>query len=159
MHLSFLSEFLNPVYLQLQMMKALTQRFVEESSLELHSLLCMPDKLQLGLMEKDQRDGLGPDCIMRIPPYTAGGRWCIGGQGPAAQVAVLRAKSARRRGSTGAFPRWAQRSHDEVVRSLQDELFSSVTFHAWLIASRGSSHCTTSWRHAGLGQASIIPLR
>ncbi|KAJ2988358.1 hypothetical protein NUW54_g9139 [Trametes sanguinea] len=41
-HVSFLSEFLNPVYLQARTMKALASRFVDESSLELHSFLCAP---------------------------------------------------------------------------------------------------------------------
>ncbi|OBZ70105.1 Prolyl 3,4-dihydroxylase ofd1 [Grifola frondosa] len=116
-HLSFLSEFLNPVYLQPRTMKALAQRFVEESSLELHSFLCTPlaDKLQLGLMEKDQRDGLGPDRVTRIPPYSSGGM-------------------ARRR-EDGGVSALGQGSPDEAVRSLQDELFSSAAFRAWLAVS------------------------
>ena len=73
-HISFLSEFLNPVYLQPRTMSALASRFVEESSLELHSFLSAPlaEKLSAGLAANDARDGLGPQRPRRIPPHTAG---------------------------------------------------------------------------------------
>ena len=69
-HISFLSEFLDPVYLQPRTMKALAVRFSEESSLELHSFLCalLAKKLENGLHEVDAVDGLGESCRGRIPP-------------------------------------------------------------------------------------------
>ncbi|THH16931.1 hypothetical protein EW146_g3786, partial [Bondarzewia mesenterica] len=71
---SFLSEFMNPVYLQPRTMKALASRFVEESSLELHDFLCVPiaDKLRTGLREIDDRDGLSENRPTAIPQHSAG---------------------------------------------------------------------------------------
>ena len=64
-------------------MKALASRFIDESSLELHSFLCAPlaDKLRSGLKDKDEADGLGPNRPTRIPPHTAGveGAWQLRG--------------------------------------------------------------------------------
>ncbi|PPR04655.1 hypothetical protein CVT24_011873 [Panaeolus cyanescens] len=73
-HIAFLSEFLNPVYLTLRTMKALATRFVQESSLELHSFLNneLAAALEPRLRERDQRDGLGPNRAGRIPPHDAG---------------------------------------------------------------------------------------
>ncbi|KAF9057787.1 Oxoglutarate and iron-dependent oxygenase degradation C-term-domain-containing protein [Panaeolus papilionaceus] len=73
-HVAFLSEFLNPVYLTLRTMKALATRFVQESSLELHSFLNneLAAALEPRLRERDQRDGLGANRAGRIPPHDAG---------------------------------------------------------------------------------------
>ncbi|KAJ2926271.1 hypothetical protein H1R20_g10808, partial [Candolleomyces eurysporus] len=70
---AFLSEFLNPVYLQPRTMKALSNRFVEESSLELHSFLCndIAESLETRLRTLDIRDGLRPG-------------WQLGNQRPSA---------------------------------------------------------------------------
>ncbi|KAI0638035.1 nuclear protein [Trametes polyzona] len=134
-HISFLSEFLNPVYLQARTMKALASRFVDESSLELHSFLCAPlaDKLRSGLKEKDDADGLGPNRATRIPPHTAGaeGAWALRGPPHKWRYCTLRAQDAG--GSKVAVsPRWAHTDPDEAIRSLQDELFPSPAFRAWL---------------------------
>ncbi|KAH9951717.1 nuclear protein [Amylocystis lapponica] len=132
--ISFLSEFLNPVYLQARTMKALASRFVEESSLELHSFLCAPlaDKLEVGLRERDAQDGLGPVRTTRIPPHAAGGDgvWALKGPPHKWRYCVLRGGAP----ASAADPRWAQASTDEIVRSLQDELFPSAAFRAWLAA-------------------------
>ncbi|TBU49352.1 Oxoglutarate and iron-dependent oxygenase degradation C-term-domain-containing protein [Dichomitus squalens] len=134
-HVSFLSEFLNPVYLQARTMKALASRFVEESSLELHSFLCAPlaDKLRTGLVEKDDQDGLGPSRATRIPPHTAGsgGAWRIRGPPHKWRYGALRPLEG-----TGpkmaVSPRWAHADVDDVIRGLQDELYPSTAFRAWL---------------------------
>ncbi|KAH9035296.1 Oxoglutarate and iron-dependent oxygenase degradation C-term-domain-containing protein [Lactarius hengduanensis] len=75
-HLSFLSEFLNPAYLQPRTIKALASRFMGELSLELHDFLSGPiaERLDAGLREMDARDGLGKDRPAPIPPHTAGRR-------------------------------------------------------------------------------------
>ena len=72
--ISFLSEFLNPVYLQKRTMKALAQRFVQESQLDLLDFLAEPIavKLREGLRARDAADGLGPEREGRIPPHSAG---------------------------------------------------------------------------------------
>ncbi|KAH9844166.1 nuclear protein [Rhodofomes roseus] len=131
---SFLSEFLNPVYLQPRTMKALAQRFVDESSLELHELLCAPlaAKLETGLRAADAADGLGPSRLTPIPPHSAGaqGAWTL--KGPPHKWRYCTLREAANGTSSKADPRWAHSEPDEIVRALQDELFPSAAFRAWL---------------------------
>ncbi|KAI0751618.1 Oxoglutarate and iron-dependent oxygenase degradation C-term-domain-containing protein [Daedaleopsis nitida] len=136
-HMSFLSEFLNPVYLQARTMKALASRFVDESSLELHSFLCAPlaDKLRIGLVDKDDVDGLGPNRPTRIPLHTAGGdgAWLVKGPPHKWRYSALRPRDAGSGGPKMAVsPRWAHADVDEAIRSLQEELYPSTAFRAWL---------------------------
>lgn len=72
--ITFLSEFINPTYLQTRTMQALSSRFVEESSLELHSFLVSSLAEALGprLQDLDSQDGLGPERNGRIPPHCSG---------------------------------------------------------------------------------------
>ena len=134
-HVSFLSEFLNPVYLQARTMKALASRFVEESSLELHSFLCAPlaDKLRTALVEKDDQEGLGPKRATRIPPHAAGsqGAWQLRGPPHKWRYGTLRPLEGGGP-KMAVSPRWAHADVDDVVRSLQDELYPSTAFRAWL---------------------------
>ena len=139
-HISFLSEFLNPVYLQPRTMKALAARFFEESSLELHSFLCAPlaEKLEKGLHEVDAADGLGESRRGRIPPHDAGmssGAWTIKSPPHKWRYCVLKPHVY---GPPEEFTtQITQSSSDELIRSLQDELFTSNAFRAWLsIVSR-----------------------
>lgn len=55
-------------------MSALASRFVEESSLELHSFLSndLAEALEPRLRELDAKDGLGPQRGGRVPPHSAG---------------------------------------------------------------------------------------
>ncbi|KAK7696005.1 hypothetical protein QCA50_000645 [Cerrena zonata] len=134
-HISFLSEFLNPVYLQPRTLKALSSRFVEESSLELHSFLSEPiaQKLSLGLAESDMADGLGPDRESLIPPHSAGtgGAWTLRGPPHKWRYSVL--KSEEENGKFEAvFPVSAHPLPDGILRSLQEDLFPSPAFRAWL---------------------------
>ncbi|KAJ7228223.1 nuclear protein [Mycena pura] len=135
-HTAFLSEFLNPVYLQPRTMNALATRFVEESSLELHSCLSndLASALEPRLRELDAADGLGPDRMGRVPPHGSGtsGAWTVSGPPHKWRYCVLRPHEAAR----AVAPR-AAASCDEIVRGLQDELFPSPAFRAWLaIVSR-----------------------
>lgn len=134
-HISFLSEFLNPVYLQPQTMKALAARFVEESSLELHSFLrvSLADKLETGLREVDKEDGLGDGRNGQIPPHSAGtssGAWTIKSPPHKWRYCVLKPHVyGPSEEFTSQIP---QAPSDEMIRSLQDELFTSNAFRAWL---------------------------
>ncbi|GJE84518.1 prolyl 3,4-dihydroxylase ofd1 [Phanerochaete sordida] len=153
-HVSFLSEFLNPVYLQPRTLAALASRFVEESSLELHHFLCTPlaEKLGVGLAANDARDGLGPERERRIPPHAAGTRhdpaapdapWELRGPPHKWRYCTLAATPAGRR--EAVHPRHAAGT-DAIVRSLQDELFPSAAFRAWL--AKVSSVLPLSWAAA-----------
>ncbi|KDQ64141.1 hypothetical protein JAAARDRAFT_27758 [Jaapia argillacea MUCL 33604] len=134
-HRSFLSEFLNPVYLQHRTMKALAIRFVEESSLELHSFLCAPiaSKLESGLREIDKKDGLsGEDRHGRVPLHSLGtsegSRWVV--KGPPHKWRYCSLKPSER--TAVVSPRAAQTDTNEIMKSLQEELFPSPAFRAWL---------------------------
>ncbi|KAF4575257.1 hypothetical protein EYR40_005007 [Pleurotus pulmonarius] len=156
-YVSFLSEFLNPVYLQPRTMNTLANRFVEESSLELHHFLAhdLATTLEPKLRELDDKDGLGASRGGRIPPHTAGtnlqppppstsasaspspaptSSWQLNGPPHKWRYCTLR----QRDGPVEVVsPRAALTSSDEIMRSLQDELFASPAFRAWLaIVSR-----------------------
>lgn len=134
-HTSFLSEFINPVYLQSRTMKALGERFIEESSLELHSFLsnALSESLDHRLRERDAKDGLGPSRSPLVPPHTAGtdGAWTIRGPPHKWRYCVLQPRDEAAPRNV-VFPRAATVSPDELMRSLQDELFPSPAFRAWL---------------------------
>jgi hypothetical protein len=138
--IGFLSEFLNPVYLQPRTMETLSARFAEESSLELHSFLSnsLAESLEPRLHELDVKDGLGENREGRIPPHTAGaeGAWSI--KGPPHKWRYCTLKPVQEGAPAAAVsPRAANVSSDEVMRSLQDELFPSSAFRAWMsIVSR-----------------------
>lgn len=173
-HVAFLSEFLNPVYLQPRTMQALSARFVEESSLELHQFLNAPlsQTLQPRLREMDAKDGLGPDRPFAVPSHNAGtaspsstpstdrtsyfgqrslslGRtktpptntscpnsnWIVRGPPHKWRYCTLTPKPHHK--LEAVTPRSAHVSPDEIMRSLQDELFPSDAFRAWLAIVAG----------------------
>ncbi|KAJ7129259.1 Oxoglutarate and iron-dependent oxygenase degradation C-term-domain-containing protein [Mycena epipterygia] len=150
-HMAFLSEFLNPVYLQPRTMNALAARFVEESSLELHSFLSndLASALEPRLRELDTKDGLGEDRAGRVPPHSSGtgGAWTLKGPPHKWRYCVLQPHGAG--APAQAVAPLAAASCDEIVRSLQDELFPSLAFRAWLaIVSRllPTRHCVEARR-------------
>ena len=121
-------------------MQALSARFAEESSLELHSFLSHPlaQSVEHLLRELDVQDGLGDDRGGRVPPHTAGtnGSWLIKGPPHKWRYCVLKPREGGRPVAAVA-PRAAHASSDEILRSLQDELFPSPAFRAWMaIVSR-----------------------
>ncbi|KAF8076697.1 nuclear protein [Lyophyllum atratum] len=134
-HIGFLSEFLNPVYLQPRTMETLSTRFAEESSLELHSFLSnsLAESLQPRLRELDTKDGLGEDRAGHIPPHTAGTQraWSVKGPPHKWRYCVLNPHEDGAP-AEAVSPRAAQASSDKILRSLQDELFPSPAFRAWL---------------------------
>ncbi|KAJ7498495.1 nuclear protein [Mycena latifolia] len=140
-HMAFLSEFINPVYLQPRTMNTLASRFIEESSLELHSFLSndLASALEPRLRELDTTDGLGEDRAGRVPPHSAGtgGTWTVRGPPHKWRYCVLQPHDA------------AQAVAPRAAASLQDELFPSAAFRAWLaIVSRllPTRHCVEARR-------------
>lgn len=143
-HTAFLSEFINPVYLQPRTMKALSLRFAEESSLELYYFLNndLARALENRLRDLDAKDGLGPQRPSPIPPHTAGialpnsssnqSNWKVRGPPHKWRYCTLSPKPPNANFAVAVEPRAAQPSSDEIIRSLQDELFPSDAFRAWL---------------------------
>ncbi|ETW84031.1 hypothetical protein HETIRDRAFT_433015 [Heterobasidion irregulare TC 32-1] len=133
--ISFLSEFLNPVYLEPRTMKSLAKRFVEESSVELHDFLCTPlaDKLRTGLREIDVHDGLSEARPIAIPPHSAGtgNGWTIKGPPHKWRYCVLEPRKDNV--SLGAPAGLVAQTPGRILRAFQDELFASPAFRAWLV--------------------------
>jgi hypothetical protein len=119
-HSSYLKQFLNPIYLQPRTMKALASRFADESNIELHSFLCdtLAAELNSTLREADAKDGLGPSRNGLIPSHHAGttGPWSIKGPPHKWRYCTLRPTCPE----------------DDITRRLQDNLFTSDAFRAWL---------------------------
>ncbi|KXN89466.1 PKHD-type hydroxylase ofd1 [Leucoagaricus sp. SymC.cos] len=159
-HTAFLTEFLNPVYLQPRTMQTLAARFAEESSLDLHHFLNndLAQALEPRLRELDAKDGLGPDRPSAIPPHTAGvsrpktsanttptpstasqtsSNWTLRGPPHKWRYCTLSPKPSNTKLVEAVTPRAAQPSSDEILRSLQDELFPSDAFRAWLAIVAG----------------------
>lgn len=117
-------------------MKALAERFARESSLQLHSFLTheLAEALEPRLRELDAVGGLGPQRAGGIPPHSAGvssGAWTLKGPPHKWRYCVLKPHEAG--GPTEAvLPRAAHKSSDEILRSLQDELFPSPAFRTWV---------------------------
>lgn len=166
-HMVFLSEFLNPVYLQPRTMTALASRFVEESSLELHSFLSndLAAALESRLRDLDVKDGLGPERAGRVPPHSSGvhlsttignpngstisegintitltttpgstgepSPWTLTGPPHKWRYCVLRPHPPSAP-VTSITPLSAHPSPSEILRVLQDELFPSAAFRAWI---------------------------
>ena len=115
-------------------MQALAARFVEESSLELHSFLNNPlaEALQSRLRDLDTRDGLGENRAGCIPLHTSGttGAWKIKGPPHKWRYCVLH-PHLEGGPNHAVTPRYAS-STDQIMRSLQEELFASPPFRSWL---------------------------
>jgi len=115
-------------------MQALGARFVKESSLELHSFLRndLAESMEPRLRGLDSKDGLGEDRAGRIPPHSAGtsGNWHI--KGPPHKWRYCSLRSKHRGSPIEAVVPLSAAPIDEIMRALQDDLFSSPAFRAWL---------------------------
>ena len=135
-HLSLLSEFINPVYLQPRLIRNLSQRLQQDGSLELRSFLngALVEKLKKALLEADLRDGIAdPERQGRVPPHSAGvnDSWEV--KGPPSRYRYLTLKPQPESAVEFVFPRCEQTSPDQIIRSVSDELFKSNAFRAWLM--------------------------
>lgn len=112
----------------------MASRFLAESSLELYDFLSRPiaEKLDVGLRELDDRDGLGKGRPSLIPPHDAGSGsgWLVKGPPHRWRYNVLEPPTLGGP-STAVSPRAAQPPY-ALIRSLQDELFPAPAFRAWL---------------------------
>ncbi|KAG7097436.1 hypothetical protein E1B28_004780 [Marasmius oreades] len=136
-HIACLTEYLNPVYLQPRTLQALAARFVNESSLELHSFLSndLAKALEPRLRGVDAVDGLGPSRENKIPPHSSGvggsSPWSIKGPPHKHRYCTLLPPSPSAP-ATCITPLSANPSLSGILRVLQDELFPSEAFRAWL---------------------------
>lgn len=117
-------------------MKALAQRFVQESQLDLLDFLAEPisAKLRDNLRARDVADGLGPEREGRIPPHSAGaaGRWTLKGPPHKWRYAVLAPEDST--GAAEGVSSLAALEPDMLLRVLQDKLLASSALRAWLAA-------------------------
>ncbi|KAF8514846.1 nuclear protein [Hysterangium stoloniferum] len=127
--ISFLSDYLDQVYLSPKNISMLASRFASECSLELHSFLRMDlaTQLEAGLRGLDTKDQLGTSRKQRIPSHTSGiseSSWYCKGPPHKQRYCIIGEKE----------------SSDEthiLLRRLQDELFPSAAFRTWLALLSG----------------------
>ncbi|KAF8592758.1 nuclear protein [Ramaria rubella] len=129
---SFLSDYLDPVYLSYKNLLMLGERFVTESSVELHSFLreSLSIKLESGLRRLDADAQLGPSRLQRIPSHTngatIGSAWQIRGPPHKQRYCALNRDTLEPASSS------TDDSATSILKSLQDDLFPSIAFRAWL---------------------------
>lgn len=115
-------------------MAALTERFAGESSLELHRFLVesLAEKLQTGLAQRDEEDGLGPRRARRMPSHSSGttSQWFVKGPPHKYRYCVLSEKRPSRKPNSPSYI--AEDSPEWIMRRLQDVLFPSPAFRSWL---------------------------
>ncbi|KAG9317740.1 Oxoglutarate and iron-dependent oxygenase degradation, partial [Chiua virens] len=116
---SFLANYLNPAYLQLRTMKTIMAKFVNESNIQLQAFLAdeLAIALEDGFAYADEEDGLNAVSrsrwIVKGPPH----KWCY----------CTLAKEYE-----PADPSTARAIAEGILRELQDTLFPSAAFRAWL---------------------------
>ncbi|CAG7848369.1 Prolyl 3,4-dihydroxylase ofd1; AltName: Full=2-oxoglutarate and Fe(II) dioxygenase domain-containing protein 1; AltName: Full=PKHD-type hydroxylase ofd1 [Serendipita indica DSM 11827] len=132
--ISFLSKYINPVYLSQKALSALTDRFASESSLELYRFLVdgLAEKLRTGLAQRDEEDGLGIRRARQMPYHSSGtdSQWHAKGPPHKARYCVLSNK--RRSGRPDSPSYIAEDSPEWIMRQLQEVLFPSPAFRTWL---------------------------
>ncbi|KIY53876.1 hypothetical protein FISHEDRAFT_63225 [Fistulina hepatica ATCC 64428] len=126
---AFLERFLNPSYLGARTLRELAQRFADESSLELHAFLRedVARMLESTLREQDVADGLDRearkvDDVLWVRP---GSSWRV--HGPPHKWRYCHVSS-----SSSLAQMSANVSAAAIMQILQDELFASPAFRAWL---------------------------
>ena len=121
--LAELTPFLNPAYLQLQTVRALAEKFVSDSSIELCKFLKedLASQLATLLQEADNADGLGWPRPHAIPAHTSGATskdWSIKGPPHKHRYCVLSNKP--------------EGEASQLLWTVRTKIFCSRGFHAWL---------------------------
>lgn len=138
-----LSAYINPIYLDLKTLPQLTARFVEESSLQLHHFLRKPiaDRLLEGLKQREKEDGIdGETRKEEMTPHNAGvdsKGWTLRGPPHKQRFCSLPSSVSpedREKGHEFLVPIDLKddTSAEEILQHLQDHLFPSIAFRAWL---------------------------
>lgn len=138
---SYLSVFLDPIYLQPKVMANLAKRFVDESSLELHKFLREPlaSKLEAGLRAQDKKDGLdGKSRQGRIPPHYSGvdkdgeNLWRLRGPPHKARYCSLTPSPAKNEEEAVTIVSSPNATPEQLLHVLETSLFPSKAFRSWL---------------------------
>lgn len=139
MYTSFLAKYLNPVYLQLRTMKTVMAKFVNESNVQLQAFLVdeLAAALEEGLGEADVADALDgtsrggkiPSHGLGVPPSSVASTWTVKGPPHKWRYCTL-AENALNASSSSPTP--ARAKAENILRELQDTLFPSEAFRAWL---------------------------
>lgn len=125
------------------MLKKLGERFVDESSLELHNFLAKPlaEKLEKGLREKDVSDKLDHESRKgRVPPHDAGtdNEWTMRGPPHKSRFCTLNlpaSSSTSPEDNTKAalaIVASADSTPAQIMQALERTLFPSPAFRTWL---------------------------
>lgn len=139
-HTSFLMRYLNPAYLQLRTMKTIMAKFVNESNLQLRDFLVigLAAALEKGLSEADVTDGLdgtsrGGKILshgLGVPPSSVASTWTV--KGPPHKWRYCTLAQEHDVSASSSSSTTARAKAESILCELQDTLFPSTAFRAWL---------------------------
>jgi prolyl 3-hydroxylase /prolyl 3,4-dihydroxylase len=122
---------LNPSYLKTDNLQTISDSFVETSQITLQDFLNEPlaSKLRTGCREQDENDGYCQQEINHIPSHASGHgeSWKVIGPPHKFRYCVLNERAEGSPSQDGA-----DASYIATLRSLQEKLFPSDAFRAWL---------------------------
>lgn len=140
-HISFLSAFIDPIYLRPDVLAQICENFVDESTLDLKNFLCEPlaARLDVAIRERDKSDNLdGTSRSGKIPAHKAGAEgenaWSIRGPPHKFRYCTLPQAIQKPKSDTDALTILSspKSSVNEVLGVLQNTLLPSLAFRAWL---------------------------
>ncbi|CAE6528960.1 unnamed protein product [Rhizoctonia solani] len=122
---TYLSQFLNPIYLESRAIDALSARFAEKSNLELHTFLnkSLAAELEVRLKELDVKSNIAHRSDKQIPSHD------YGSDAPGWELA---GPPHRFRYYQGTDKLAGQPGAGGIIHRLRTELFSSPAFRSWL---------------------------
>ncbi|CAE6435841.1 hypothetical protein ACGC1H_000836 [Rhizoctonia solani] len=122
---TYLSQFLNPIYLESRTIDALSARFAEKSNLELHTFLnkTLAAELEVGLKELDVKSNIAHRSDKQIPSHD------YGSDAPGWELAGPPHRFRYYQGTDGLA---GQPGASGIIHRLRTELFSSPAFRSWL---------------------------
>ncbi|KDN50885.1 hypothetical protein RSAG8_00512, partial [Rhizoctonia solani AG-8 WAC10335] len=121
----YLSQFLNPIYLESRAIAALSARFAEKSNLDLHTFLnkTLAAELETGLKELDIKSNIAHRADKQIPSHD------YGSDAPGWELAGPPHRFRYYQGTDGLA---GQPGASGIMHRLRTELFSSPAFRSWL---------------------------
>ncbi|TPX60978.1 hypothetical protein PhCBS80983_g01448 [Powellomyces hirtus] len=124
--ISTLSRWLNPMYLNIKLLQQVSDKFLEESSIQLVDFLKkdLVEKIKTAVIKEDKDCGLDEP---EIPPHGVGehGSWMVAGPPHKLRYAMLDPTDA-------AAPRTDDTESAKLFAELAKDLFPSPAFRRWL---------------------------